>query len=664
MKMNAHRLWLVSCLLLLILPVFGYESNNEDMDEDLLKKLLEVKTNTASKYFQTLNQAPASVTIITAEEIEQFGYRTIDDIINKVRGFYLTNDHNYSYVGVRGFSRPTDYNNRVLVLINGVSMAENVYGSSFFGTQLGLDLDAIERVEIVRGPSSALYGTNAMLAVINLITKDGNTEDGIKTTLQMGNFGALQTGIRWGKEFKTGLDVFLSAYIGQIKGQDYYFKEWNTDKININNGMAHDIDKDQYVSFFTLIKYKNFSFQGMVASRGKKIPTASFESIFNDPREKSIDTQSAIELKYSKDITYNTKVTLRHYYGNYYYKGSYPYSEGDETFLQEDKSIGLWYGFEGQFGWDIRADNRLILGIEYKNNCQSDYIYWDDFGVQFYLDKPFAQWSCYIQDELQIQKNLSFTLSARYDKFTDRGQALNPRAAIIYNPYQQTTLKLLYGNAFRAPNFYELYYEVEGDSVANPTLKGEKIRTLEFVLEHCFSKQINGVFSLYKFSFLDLIDPVKDKVTELTQFFNSAKVKSKGIEAELNVRLANGLIGYINYNYQESQFVNDPLPLTNSPSHLLKSGLSIPLLRHFFLSAELFYESSRRTLKNENTDAYFLANLHLFTRSLVPRLKFSFHVQNLFNTRYSLPGGNEHRQSALIQMGRRFTLKIEYTPFK
>jgi outer membrane receptor for ferrienterochelin and colicins len=664
MKERGKVIVTVICCIVLFIPVFCRdvaiaEDTTGAQDEEVLKQLLDVKVSTASRYAQTLNEAPASVTIITSEDIERFGLRTIDDILMRVRGFYITNDHNYSYLGVRGFSRPSDYNNRIRLLINGVPTNENVFGSSSIGTEFGLDVDAIERIEIVRGPGSALYGSSAMLAVVNVITKNGKTTDGTKLTLQAGDMGTIRAGIRLGKELKNGLDFFLSAHAGYIKGQGYYFKEF--DIPGVSSGISKNNDKDSYMGIFATAKYKDFSLLCMMSSRQKYIPTAPYETAFNDPRTRTTDAQRLIELKYTRDITYNTHIMVREYLNGYFYKGVFPYDQPQYTTLQQDKANGQLFGFEAQFGWDTRADNRLIAGIEYIYNYRSSYAYWDEFEIHFDKNYPYHQWSVYIQDELQVLKNLSFTLGARYDKFSDRGQALSPRAAVIFNPFHSTTFKLLYGDAFRAPNFYELYYEVINEARSNPGLKGEKIHAYEAVWEQRFGKEISFIISLYRFDMKGLIEQVPDPVDELLQFQNFQKVNGKGIEAEWNIRLKNGLLGFIDYSYQRSKNIDLHKELSNSPSHLLKTGLSIPLLKNYTASCEMFYESSRITIDdNIRTRPFFLVNFHLAARTLFDRLKFSFRVKNLFDKKYSLPGGYEHIQESLIQAGRSFTLKVEY----
>ncbi len=627
-------------------------------DEDLLEELLEVKISTAAKYEQTLGEAPASVTIITSEDIDRFGYRTLDEVLMRIRGFYITNDRNYSYVGVRGFSRPTDYNNRILLLINGHSTTENIWGSTTIGTDLGLDLDAVDRIEIVRGPGSALYGTNAMLAVINIITRDGRSVNGLGASIQTGSFGKIQGGLRFGKELKNGLDFMVSGLYGDVKGADLYFEEF--DEPPVSDGTAEGLDWDRYYGVFASLRYKELSFQGMATSREKGIPTAPYETSFNDDRIKTLDARQFIALKYEGDISYNKRVMIRGYFNHYIYYGAFPYDDPDYETLWEEKSIGEWFGLESQFNWDIRPNNRLILGAEYENHFRAYYHSWDEFETFFDQNFPFNEWSFYIQDEYQVVKNLSFTLGLRYDKYSDRDRSLSPRAALIYNPFKASTLKLLYGNAYRAPNFYELYYEDENEAKGNPFLKNEKINTFEAVLEQQIGERIFAVLCLYSFEMKGLIEQEIDPVDELLQFHNLEKVKGKGLELGLSIRLRNGVSGYLNYNYQCTKNIFLDERISNSPDHGLKFGLSVPLFKYLSAAVETFYESGRMTVYGSQTEPYLLTNFHLCSNELYRHFKFSLQVKNLFDIEYRTPGGYEHIQHALIQNGRNFTLKFEW----
>ena len=146
-------------------------ANGNELGQASLEELLNMKVYSASRYSQPVSQAPASVTIVTHEEIERYGYRTLGDLLRSVPGFYVPYDRLYGYVGVRGFANPGDYNTRVLLLVDGHRVNDSIYQQATLGTEFPVDIDMVERVEVIRGPASSLYGTNAVFGVINVITR-------------------------------------------------------------------------------------------------------------------------------------------------------------------------------------------------------------------------------------------------------------------------------------------------------------------------------------------------------------------------------------------------------------------------------------------------------------------------------------------------------------
>src|SRR5450759_4300528 len=160
--------FLISFLLFLIVSTTRLSGQidtsgvNRLFEMDLLD-LMNQKVVTASKYSQNSAEAASSIGVITADEIKLYGYRTLGEALNSQRGMYQSNDKNYLYVGSRGFSRPTDYNNRIVIMIDGHIMNEVVYGSGFMGNELGINLDNVKKIEIIRGPGASVYGSGAML---------------------------------------------------------------------------------------------------------------------------------------------------------------------------------------------------------------------------------------------------------------------------------------------------------------------------------------------------------------------------------------------------------------------------------------------------------------------------------------------------------------------
>ena len=139
-----------------------------------------------------LSEAPSSVSVVTAETIKLFGYRTLADLLRAQRGFFVSDDRNYSYAGVRGFGRSGDYNTRLLVLVDGHRINDNTYDSVTIGNDFIIDLDLVERVEIIRGPASSLYGNNAFFGVVNLITRHGKGLSGLELAAEAGRLRNLQ----------------------------------------------------------------------------------------------------------------------------------------------------------------------------------------------------------------------------------------------------------------------------------------------------------------------------------------------------------------------------------------------------------------------------------------------------------------------------------------
>ncbi|MBE0603558.1 MAG: TonB-dependent receptor plug domain-containing protein, partial [Deltaproteobacteria bacterium] len=139
-----------------------------DLTEMSLESLMDVTISGASRYEQKSSEAPTYASVVTAEDIRRNGYRTLADLLRTVPDVFVTNDRNYSYVGIRGFQPPGDYNTRVLLRVDGHRMNNAVYDQAMIGNEFPIDIDLVERVEIVRGPSSSLYGSNAFFGVINV----------------------------------------------------------------------------------------------------------------------------------------------------------------------------------------------------------------------------------------------------------------------------------------------------------------------------------------------------------------------------------------------------------------------------------------------------------------------------------------------------------------
>lgn len=632
----------------------GLLAEEQSQGGDILAQLLDTKVSAASRYLQNLREAPAAVTIISAEEIRRYGYRTLAEALNSVSGFFVTDDRNYTYLGVRGFGRPGDYTNRVLVQINGHTLSESVYGSAPVGTDLALDLDAVERIEIIKGPGSALYGAGAMFAVVNLVLKKGRDIDGFRLSAETGSPGLIRGAVAAGREFGQGADAFISAQGTSISGEDVYFEEF--DSPETNGGLARNLDWDHNFGVVGSVSTGGLKALALAVSREKAYPSAAWNTIFNDDRAKTLDQRLALELGWTGKLNAAMSLDLRAAYDDYSYKGWYPY----ETLYFDTSRGRAWLG-EAKLQWDLRANNRLVAGVLFQDNFRADYKLWDAEDVFFDGDFPFRLGSFYLHDEFAASRQLSFIVGLRHDTYSSVGGSTTPRVAVLWHASPSGTFKLLYGEAFRKPTVYEAYYvDTEAYYKANPDIRPEKMRTAELVWEQSWGRHLYGTLSLYRYRMKDLIDQQVDPVDDWVWFVNLSQVDATGLDADLRSRLTSGLEIYAGYSLQMAKDTKADARLSNQPRHLFNAGLSLPVPRLFTASLRMVMETGRTTVRGTKTSGYALLNANLISEPLFGHLRLGISARNLFDASYELPGGIEHVPAAIVQQGRTISLKAEW----
>jgi iron complex outermembrane receptor protein len=614
----------------------------------------------AAKYEQKINEAPASVTLITADQIRKYGYRTFAQILQSVPGLFATYDRNYDYLGIRGFNRPGDYNSRVLVLVDGHRLNDAVYDQAPIGTDSPIDVDLIERVEVVRGPSSSLYGTNAFFGVINVITKRGRDIKGAEASWENSSYTSNKGRLTYGQKLSNGLEFIASgSYYYSVGQQNVFYQEFNTP--DQNNGIAHRMDQDTFHNFFAKASYGDFTLQGGYVGRKKRIPTSAFGTLFNNGRDATVDNRGYLDLKYQHDFANQLTVKGRLYYDRYYYRGDflldYPPPTLNQDFLTTDQ-----VGGELTLVKRLFDKHKVTLGGEFRSQFRMDQSNKDAEPPATYLDDKRKSniGAFYLQDEFAITDRLILNAGFRYDHYSTFGGTVNPRAGLIYT-WRDTTAKLLYGRAFRAPNPFEQFYVASVGSKANPGLKPETINTYELVLEQYLGHHIRGSVSGYYYEIDKLISQVLDPSDNLLVYQNGSKITAKGFELALEGKWPSGWDGRLSYAIQEARDNATDSVLSNSPQHLAKGNLIMPLFRDkVFASLETRYMSSRLTLAGRHAKNVFLTNVTLFTQQLLPGWEFSAQANNLFDHRYGDPGSGEHLQDTILQDGRTYWLKLKY----
>lgn len=637
--MKSQRLILgVAGLLALQGPSASVATGQAPDDAGSLEALLDTRVSAASLYAQTAADAPASVTIVTAEDISRFGWQTLEEVLSWVRGFHTTNDRNYSYVGVRGFSLPTDYNNRVLLLLDGNPVNDAFYGMMPAGFDLGIDLRTLEVIEIVRGPGSALYGSNAMFAVVNLVSKPH--EAGGWVSASGGSQRARRASAGAALSIN-GFDVGISGSYGRTEGEDLYFPEL---------GLARDMDGEEYHSFAGNLSRGAWTVSARMSGRHKQVPTASWGSALNDDRTRTYDEWGGVSLRFAPTLDASSGLELKLNVDHYFYDGRY----ASESGLSADENDVNRWTVAGHYRRDLRPDNRLVVGADFRRVWQASYHLWDADTVWFDEDFPYSSWSAFIQDEHDVTAELSLLVGVRHDASGLGFARTSPRAALVWAPLRSTTLKALYGEAFRAPSVYERYYEDEAFR-AGP-LEPELARTAEIIWEQRIAPSVQTTVSAFATRMTDLIETTEDS-SGIASYQNAQSAVSRGIEAELQAR-RDGLAGRAVYTYTHVRVEGERA--TNSPAHLLRLGFAAPLSPRYDLALETRWESGRLTVRDSRTHDALYADANLSVRDVLPGVTARLSIRNLLDADNAAPAGFEHVQAAIPQPGRRLELQLDY----
>jgi len=621
-----------------------------------LEQLMKIEIVVAgSKRAQQSRDVASFVSVISAAEIREHGYRTLADMLRTLPGFYVSNDRNYSYIGVRGFSRPGDFNSRILLLLNGLRTNESVYDLAYIGEEFSVDVDLIERVEVIRGPSSALYGSNAFFAVINVVTRPGSSLAGTEVSTSAASFGTYSGRASYGHTFVNDLDLLVSATYSDGKGRNLYYPEYDTPLTS--NGLANGADHEGFHKLLVTASKGDFSFQANSVSREKGLPIPLFASLFNDKRTRTTDELRLASLSFNRTFSDSGSFSTRLHAGRYSYEGEYAYQPG----TNKDLAIGEWWGLDVDAAHRIGSRQFLTFGAEYRDNFKQIQTNFDPepYLLYSYVRNKFTRWGVFAQDEIKLAEPLVLYAGVRVDQYKGFGSAISPRVALIYTPSPKTTFKLLAGRAFRAPNMFELYYETAAIQYkANPLLKPEHIESFELIAQRFIGGGAQISASAFTNRLTGLTDQRLDPADSLLVFQNVGEAHSRGLELGLGVNRGHGLTGQLSYSLQRTVDRATGTTLTNSPGQVVQLQLRSPILGSRVVAAlDAQHVSERLTLVG-SAGSHTLTNFSLFAPKTFGRFDLSATVYNLFAARYGDPvSATRYGQDIIQQDGRSFRVR-------
>ena len=529
------------------------------------------------------------------------------------------------------------------------------------GTEFPINIDLIQRVEVIRGPVSSLYGSNALFGVINIITKRGRDIGGLELSADAASFNTYSGSVTYGRKLRQLEFLISSTFYGSRGQNSLFFPEFNTPETNY--GIARHADDDQVGSALAMISFRDFTLQAVYGTREKGIPTAPYGTVFNNSGTRTTDSNSYIDLRYQHSFGNSWDVLARTFYDRYTYQGTYIYAsplDPSQTSPNLDFADGKWWGAELQVSKTVLRRNRITAGGEYRDNLRQDQTNYDPNPYFLYLADKRQSFvgALYVQDELTLSKSLALNVGFRYDYYSTRNASGDPRFALIYRPWRRTGFKFIYGEAFRVPNVYELYYAAS-PYLSNPALDSEKIRNAEFIWEQGLGTHLWFSTSAFYSSIQDLI--TQESVGDNFIFRNLKNVRSSGLEVEVKGQLSQGLEGRASYSFQQTKDTSSGQFLSNSPRNLVTLNLSQPLWgKRMFVSLDAQYRSRIQNLAGGSISPFAVVNATLLARNLGKHVDLSASIYNLLDKQYFDPPSTENLQQAIQQDGRSFRVKMTW----
>jgi outer membrane receptor protein involved in Fe transport len=592
-EMNKHAV--VAPLLAWVLAINAHAGTDAEVAsllqlsmEDLLSQKIRISTHTA----QTLSRAPSVVSVITAEDIRATGATNLREILQSVPGIYVR-------ANLFGFRPQVTFRGaaagHTLLMVDGAPMRDLVWAAGIFGK--GLPTSMIDRIEIIRGPGSALFGSDASAGVINVITRSAGRIDQSEVGARLGSFDSQSGWLRHGGHWN-GFDIGFTADVSHTDGHAPF--------IPADGQTASDAQSGSLVSFapghagygwngadlrFSAARDNWRLLAGQTFHHDLEIGLTGAAVL--DPLTRGRDSRSDLALYYDNDQfggDWGVNAELRYYHLDYssgegFHERPAGYVDATGTYpdglINRMRSAERGFGFElsGQYsgvkghalriggGHNIkdlyRVEQYVNFGTGPDGNplvAGGDLVDVSDTPYAFAPEKVRRINHLFVQDIWTLSPDWELTAGARYDHYSDFGSTFNPRAALVWQSTDRLTTKLMYGQAFRAPSYLELYARTAA-TTPNPALTPERSSTWDLSLQYLASRDLRLGLNLYQFRQTNLIADV------LGQFHNVGDRTSSGFEFEAqwqatrNLRLAGNLT---RSHEDDSAFRSPSLPETTA----------------------------------------------------------------------------------------------------
>ena len=692
--------------------------SHQKLLEMSLQDLMQIKIVTATKNPEKILDIPASVVLITAEEIELLGYRSYTEILDNIAGFYMIDDYHYlghKNFGVRGFFSPGAFGN-VVVLINGVPQLSDEY-MDYPDTKITVPVEAIDRIEIVRGPMSVMYGNGAFFGAINIITNENHAKNQISVGL--GNYDEKNGSFTISTRHKD-MKLRINGGFSSNSGLDMKYTDLtsNTDLIEYA-GLDKDASIDGMLESGR--KYFDFSFQKKYIFGNYSYNESLTEILDGMPSfgDGSEITHLSTNINLGIDKKFNENFNFRAMFGYYYRNHHLDY----EIFYSN--SFGLDSQKSSAFDIDITSKYtnekiEVLIGLYTRNVIElmqvadfpqisikrgdgeimiprNDYISTQAIysqitlnhnniihvigGIRFEHLSPYKILYSRGVSTLDTTVNLPVSERVYINKNiqpVDDGIALTPSIAVLYDINEKNVLKLMYGTAIKQPTFMD---NLRQTILSQPFLKPQRISTFELNYLSTITKNINTNISIFYNHLYNLITQTNEFSPETGWKFlgtNEGELATTGVEANFRYQIFNKTCSNFSIIYQETKNIEpgfEKYDIGYSPKILGNISFHYYFVKNVSIAITGKYIGKMKTAWQTNTTpeegqrisdaipAYSTFDTNLrFNNLFNSSFALNLGIKNILDEeiRYPTTKSNSWVDKGYLGFGRRFFINIYY----
>ncbi len=712
---NLKKLHYLGCLVL-ALPLAGQAQPQSAAEEELTElygseEFVRIATGVA----QPVSKAPAVATVITADDIKKMGATDIDEALETVPGLHVARSpigYNPIYV-FRGIS--SDFNPQVLMLVNGIPLT-NLYTGDRNQVWGGMPVEAISRIEVVRGPGSAVYGADAFAGVINIITKTPAEMNGLAMGARAGSFDSQAGWLQYGKsqgDWRVGAVVEARTFDGQRErinadAQSFLDQISGTQaslapgRPNLG-GETMDARFElgyRYITFRTGAQLRRDGGLGVGIAQALDSHAEAGSNRFNtDLTYDNPQLTDTLGLKVQGSALFTTQEVERNFVlfppgsrGPFFTPLGTPiFPPFPDGLIGNPEVFERHYRLNSVLSYSGFADHQLAFGAGYhygevyKTKETKNFGFDPTTGFPILPGSPLVDvsntplvflpegrrenTSVFVQDIWHFANDWELTAGARYDHFSDFGDTTNPRVALVWSARQNLTIKALYGEAFRAPSFAETRVQSNPAFLGNFSLKPESLESTELAFNYRPRFDVTLDFNLFRYTWQDIIQFIPDAGGGTRTAQNSGEQKGHGAEFAVAWEATKTLKLSGNLAWQKSEDQATHEDSGNAPGHQTYARADWVVSPGWNLGAQTNWVADRNRVVGDprgKIDDYVMTDLTLRNTSLVPKLEFALLVKNLFDAHAREPSLNGDPvpmiPNDLPLAGRAAFVEVRYTP--